>query len=128
MGSTRPHLRWASGLVVQEIGRERPASVQVQQLPFGSPPGTESMPTLHEQCNVGSPWKSSQNNPISSDGGGYMSDSPPAAYLSQRNQQRRYQTHSGSFLDRSEYETDQPLAVRGSTRAFRAIVWVFFRP
>jgi len=35
-----------------------------------------------------------------------MSDSPPATYRSQRVQQRREQTHSGSFLDRSGYETD----------------------
>src|SRR5258708_3752399 len=27
MGSTRPHLRWASGLVAQESASERPASV-----------------------------------------------------------------------------------------------------
>jgi len=38
-----------------------------------------------------------------------MSDSPPAAYRSQRMVHlRREQTHSGSFLDHSGYETDQP--------------------
>jgi hypothetical protein len=37
-----------------------------------------------------------------------MSDSPPAAYRSQRGQQGREQTYSGSFLDRSGYDTDQP--------------------
>ena len=37
-----------------------------------------------------------------------MSDSPPAAYRPQRVEQRREQTHSGSFLDRSGHETNQP--------------------
>jgi hypothetical protein len=37
-----------------------------------------------------------------------MSDSPPATYRPQRIQQRKEQTHSGSFLDRSGHETDQP--------------------
>jgi hypothetical protein len=65
------------------------------------------MPTLHEQY-YGRPWKSRRNNPISSsDGGGYMSYSPPAAYRSPGVQQRSEQTHSGSFLDRSGYETGQ---------------------
>ena len=63
---------------------------------------------MHEQ-HFGRPWKSRRNNPISSsDGGGYMSDSSPAAYRPQRVQQRREQSHSGPFLDRSEHETDQP--------------------
>jgi hypothetical protein len=88
--------------------RKRETSLsQVQQSSFGSP-AARNMPTSDEQY-YGRPWKSRRNNPISSsDGGGYMSDSPPAAYLSQRVQQRREQTHSGSFLDRSGYETDQP--------------------
>jgi hypothetical protein len=77
--------------------RKREASVgQVQQSPFGSPAARNS------------------NQISSSDGGGYMSDSPPAAYRPQRIQQRREQTHSGSFLDRSGHETDQtsPSVVR----------------
>ena len=88
--------------------RKRETSLnQMQQSPFGSP-AARSMPTLHEQY-YSRPWKSRRNNPISSsDGGGYMSDSPAAAYRSQRVQQRREQTHSGSFLDRSGYEADQP--------------------
>ena len=88
--------------------RKRETSLsQVQQSPVGSP-AARSMLTLHEQY-YDRPWKSRRNNPIStSDGGGYMSDSPPAAYRSQKVQQRREQTHSGSFLDRSGYETDQP--------------------
>ena len=88
--------------------RKWEASVgQVQQLPFGSPTARNIF-TLHEQ-HSGPPWKSRRNNPISSsDGGGYMSDSPPAAYRPQRIQQRKEQTHSGSFLDRSGLETDQP--------------------
>ena len=93
---------------------------QVQQSPFGSP-AARGMPTLHEQY-YSRPRKSRRNNPISSpDGGGYMSDSPPAAYRSpQRVQQRREQTYSESFLarDRSGYETDQPSppVVRGRPR------------
>src|SRR6266852_4891610 len=88
--------------------RKRETSLsQVQQSPFGSP-AARSMLTLHGQY-YDRPWKPRRNNPIStSDGGGYMSDSPPAAYRSQKVQQRREQTHSGSFLDRSGYETDQP--------------------
>jgi hypothetical protein len=88
--------------------RKRKASVgQVQQSPFGSP-AARNISTLHEQPS-GRPWKSRRNEPISSsDGGGYMSDSPPAAYRSQRVEQRREQTHSGSFLDQSGHETDQP--------------------
>jgi hypothetical protein len=87
--------------------RKRETSLnQVQESPFGSP-AARSMPTFHHEQYYGRPWKSRRNNPISSsDGGGYMSDSPPAAYRSQRVQQRREQTHSGSFLDRSGYETD----------------------
>src|SRR6266852_9829040 len=65
------------------------------------------MLTLHGQY-YNRPWKHRRNNPISSSGSGYLSDSPPAAYRSQKVQQRREQTHSGSFLDRSGYETDQP--------------------
>jgi hypothetical protein len=90
--------------------RKREASVgQVQQSPFGSPAAARNISTLHEQ-HSGRPWKSRRNsNRISSsEGGGYMSDSPPAAYRPQRIQQRREQTHSGSFLDRSGHETDQP--------------------
>ena len=89
--------------------RKREVSVgQVQQSPFGSPPA-RSISTLHEQPS-GRPWKSRRNSRriSSSDGDGYMSDSPPAAYRPQRIQQRREQTHSGSFLDRSGHETDQP--------------------
>jgi hypothetical protein len=88
--------------------RKRKTSLsQVQQSPFGSP-AARSMLTLHEQY-YDRPRKSRRNNPISSsDGGGYMSDSPPAAYRSQRVQQRREQAHSESFLDRSGYETDRP--------------------
>jgi hypothetical protein len=88
--------------------RKREASLsQVQQSPFGSS-AAWSMPTLREEY-YGRPWKSRRNNPISSsDGGGHMSDSPPAAYRSQKVQQRREQTHPGSFLDRSGYEMDQP--------------------
>ena len=95
--------RWSGG--ARKRKRETSFS-QVQQSPIGSP-AARSMPTLRKQ-SYGRPWKSRRNNPISSDGGGYMSDSPPAAYRSRRIQQRREQTHSGSFLDRSGYETDQP--------------------
>ena len=98
--------QWSGG--ARKRKRETSLS-QVQQLPFGSP-AARSMPTLHRQ-HYGRPWKSRRNNPFSSsDGAGYMSDSPPAAYRSQRVQQRREQIHSGSFLDRSGYhdETDQP--------------------
>jgi hypothetical protein len=52
--------------------------------------------------------KSRRGNPISSFDAGYMSDSPPAAYCSQRIKIRD-QTLSGSHLGRSGYETDQPL-------------------
>jgi hypothetical protein len=93
--------QWSGG--ARKRKRETSLS-QVQQSPFGSPAAR----SMHEE-NYGRPWKSRRNNPIpSSDGGGYMSDSPPAAYRSQRVQQRREQTHPGSFLDRSGYETDQP--------------------
>jgi hypothetical protein len=97
--------QWSSGA----RKRKREASVgQVQQSPFGSP-AARNISTLHEQPS-GRPWKSRRNsNRISSDDdGGYMSDSPPAAYRPQRVEQRREQTHSGSFLDRSGHETDQP--------------------
>jgi hypothetical protein len=97
--------QWSGG--ARKRKRETSLS-QVQQSPFGSPAARSTMPTLREQY-YGRPWKSRRNNPISSsDGGGYMSDSPPAAYRSQRVQQRREQTHSGSFMDRLEYEMDQP--------------------
>lgn len=87
--------------------RKREASLnRVRQLPFGSP-ATRSIPTIYGQyCDR--PRKSRRNNPISSDDDGHMSDSPLAANRSQRVHQRREQTHSGSFLDRSGYETDQP--------------------
>jgi hypothetical protein len=89
--------------------RKRETSLsQVQQSPFGFP-AARNMPTWHEQY-YGRLSKSSRNSPISSssDGGGYMSDSPPSAYRSQRAQQRREQTHSGSLLVHSGYETDRP--------------------
>ena len=86
--------------------RKRETSLShVQQSPFGSPVA-RSMPTSHEQCHS-RPRKSRRSNPISPPDGGYMSDSPPVVYRSQRAQQRRDQTHSGSRLDRSGYETDQ---------------------
>jgi hypothetical protein len=47
------------------------------------------------------------NTISSSDGGGYMSDSPPADFRSQRVLRQREQTHSGSFLYQSGYETNQ---------------------
>jgi hypothetical protein len=93
--------------------RKRESSLgHVQDPPFGSPVA-RSMPTLRHEQYYGRPTrplKSRRNNPISSSdgGGGYMSDSPPATYRSQRVQQRREQSHSGSFLDRAGYETDQP--------------------
>ena len=65
-----------------------------------------SKPTSHD--HHGRTWKSKRNNPVSSFDGGYMSDSPPAAHRSQRDR-RRDKAHSGSRLDRSGYETDQPL-------------------
>src|SRR5580698_1479029 len=67
-----------------------PSQVQHSPFGFGSPAArSTSMPTLHEQY-YGRPWKSRRNNPISpSDGGGYMSDSHPATYRSQKAQQRR---------------------------------------
>jgi hypothetical protein len=101
--------------------RKRETSLRrIQQPPFGSPesrnlsdtieatasPPARSMPSSHEHYDR--PWKSRRSNPISSFDGGYMSDSPPTAYRSQR-VQRRDQTHPGSRLDRSGYETDQPL-------------------
>lgn len=97
--------QWSGG--ARKRKRETSLS-QVQQSPFDSP-AARSKPTLHEQYYDGRPWKSRRNNPISpSDGGGYMSDSPPAAYRLQSVQQRREKIHSGSFLDRSGYETDEP--------------------
>jgi hypothetical protein len=96
--------QWSGG--ARQRKRETSLS-RVQQSPFGSS-AARSMPTLHEQY-YGRPWKSRRNNPISSDGGGYMSDSPPAAYhRSQSVEQRREQTHSGSFLDRPGYEQANP--------------------
>ena len=80
---------------------------EVQRSPFGSP-AARSMPALYDEQYSGHPRKSRRNNPISSDSGGCTSDSPPAAYGSQRVQQGREQTHSGSFSDRLEYVTDQP--------------------
>ena len=99
--------------------RNREAGLsQVQQSPFGSP-AARSMPTLNEQ-HYGRPRKSRRNNPIfSPDGGGYLPDSPPAAYRSpQRVQQRREETYPESFLDRSGYEADQlsPSVLRGRPR------------
>jgi len=96
--------QWSGG--TRKRKRETSLS-QVQQSPFGSP-AAQSIPTFHKQYH-GRLWKSRRNNPnSSSDGGGYMSDSPPASYRSRRAQRRGEKTHSGSFLDRSGYETDQP--------------------
>lgn len=96
----------ASSEVGQQTGgsrkRKRETSLsQVQKSPFGSP-AARNMPTLHEQYH-GPP----RNNPISS-GGEKISDSPPAACRSRRDQQGREQTYSGSFFDRSGDDTDQP--------------------
>ena len=108
--------QWSGG--ARKRKRETGLS-QVQRSPFGSS-AARSMSTLHEQ-HYGRSQKSRWNKPISSpDGGGYMSDSPPAAYRSpQRVQQRREQTYSESFLYRSGYETDQPSpsVVRGRPRS-----------
>ena len=89
--------------------RKRETSVgQVQQSPFGFP-AVRIISTLYEQ-HSGRPWKSRQNSNrvSSSDGGGYVSDSPPAAYRPRTVEQRREKTYSGSFLDRPGHETDQP--------------------
>ena len=76
--------------------RKREASLgHIQLSPFGS-------------------RKSRRGNLMSSFDGGYMSDSPPAAYRSQR-VKLRDQTLSGSRMDRSGYETDQPLPTAGRT-------------
>ena len=110
MGSTRrPHLKWASGLVAQEMANERPALIRCNNRHSVLPLHGVSPPVYGQYC--GRPRKSRLNNPISSSDGGHMSYSPPAAHRSQRVQKRREQTHSGSFLDRrSGYETDQPSA------------------
>ena len=118
MHTTAPEVgQWSGG--ARKRKRETCLS-QVQKSPFGSPVA-RSMPTLHEQY-YSRPRKSRRNNPISSpNGGGYMSDSPPAAYRSpQRVQQRREQTYSESFLGRSGYENGPALAVR-STRASQVV-------
>ena len=99
--------QWSGG--ARKRKRETSLShVQQFQLPFGSP-AARSLLTLHDEQYYGRPWKSRRNNAISSDGGGYMSDSPPAAYRAPQGiQRRREKTYSGSFLDRSGYEMDQP--------------------
>ena len=71
-----------------------------------SPVAARSLSTSHD--HYGRVSKSRRNNPISSFDGGYMSDSPPAAHRSQKDR-RREKAHPGSRLDRSGYETDQPL-------------------
>ena len=72
MGCTRPHLRWASGLVGQESASERPASARCND--------RHSVLPRHGVCplctsNIMGLWpptKSRRNNPIfSPDGGGY---------------------------------------------------------
>jgi hypothetical protein len=73
---------------------------------IGSPAAARSLATSHD--HYGRASKSRRNNPISSFDGGYLSDSPPAAHRSQRDR-RREKAHPGSRLDRSGYETDQPL-------------------
>ena len=76
--------------------RKREASLSHMQLsPFGS-------------------RKSRRGNPMSSLDAGYMSDSPPVVYRSQRVKPRD-QTISVSRLDRSGYETDQPFPSAGRT-------------
>ena len=98
----------ASSEVGQRTGssrkRKRETSLgQVQKSPFGSP-AARNMPTLHEQYH----------GPHLSSGSEKMSDSPPAACRSRRDQQGREQTYSGSFLDRPGDDTDQhsPSVVR----------------
>ena len=59
------------------------SQVQQVQLPFGSP-AARSLLTLHDEQYYGRPWKSRRNNAISSDGGGYMSDSPSAPIVHHR--------------------------------------------
>ena len=111
MGCTRPHLRWASGLVGQESVSERPASARCNNrhsvLPrhgvcplytsnimaaHGSPDGTTPYLLLRLMVVDTCPIRLQQ--PI----------------VHHRVQRRREQTYSESFLarDRSGYETDQP--------------------
>ena len=71
-----------------------------------SPAAARSLSTSHDYYGRAS--KSRRNNPITSFDCGYMSDSPPAAHRSQRDR-RREKAHPGSHLDRSGYETEQPL-------------------
>ena len=68
-----------------------------------SPATARSLSTSHD--HYGRTSKSRRDNPISSFDGGYMSDS---VHHSQRDR-RREQAYSGSRLERSGYETDQPL-------------------
>jgi len=95
--------------------RKRGTSLdRMQQLLFSSPrsrnlantiDGSSATRTPHGQYTR--PWKSRRSDPTSSFDGGYVSDSPPAAYRGQR-AQRKDQIVSGSRMHVSGYETDQP--------------------
>lgn len=72
---------------------------------------TRAGPTPHE--HYPRPRKSRRSEPITPFDGGYMSDSPPAAYRGQR-VQRKEQIASGSRSHNAGYETDQPLSSVGA--------------
>ncbi len=95
--------QWSGG------ARKRKRETGLSQSPFHSPTTRSGMSTSHEH-HYRRIWKSRRNNAISPSDGRYMSDSPPASsgYRPQRVQRQREQTHSGSCLDRSGCDTDQP--------------------
>ena len=86
-----------------------------QQSPFGSPQSHSLTHTIDASAAARTsygqytrPRKARRSEPTSSfDHGGYVSDSPPAAYRGQR-AQRKDQIVSGSRMHVSGYETDQP--------------------
>ena len=90
-------------------GRKRKRELSLSHMQLGTPESCKlpnsarSLSTSHD--HYGRTSKSRRDNPISSFDGGYMSDS---VHHSQRHR-RREQTYSGSRLERSGYETDQPL-------------------
>jgi hypothetical protein len=109
--SPRHNEEWPGGARKRKRGTSLD---RMQQSPFSSPRSRDLTNTTDALCATRSPhgryarpWKSRRSDPTSSFDGGYVSDSPPAAYRGQR-AQRRGQIVSGSRLHVSGYETDQP--------------------
>ena len=102
---------WAGGARKRKRGTSLD---RMQQLPSSSPRSRNLANTIGASSATRTPlgqytrpWKSRRSDPTLSFDGGYVSDSPPAAYRGQR-AQRRDQIVSGSRAHVSGYETDQP--------------------